>query len=77
MPDIKLPDGSSREYNAAVTVAALALDIGEGLSRAALAGLVDGRLVDLSFEISVIAGCNYQSKINLKPLIVSHLLPIL
>ena len=53
MPDIKLPDGSSREYNAAVTVAALALDIGEGLSRAALAGLVDGRLVDLSFEISV------------------------
>ena len=53
MPDIKLPDGSSREYNAAVTVASLALDIGEGLSRAALAGLVDGRLVDLSFEISV------------------------
>ena len=53
MPDIKLPDGSSRQYNSTVTVAALALDIGEGLSRAALAGLVDGRLVDLSFEISV------------------------
>ena len=52
MPDIKLPDGSSRQYNSTVTVAALALDIGEGLSRAALAGLVDGRLVDLSFEIS-------------------------
>jgi len=53
MPDIKLPDGSSRQYNSTVTIAALALDIGEGLSRAALAGLVDGRLVDLSFEISV------------------------
>ena len=52
MPDIKLPDGSSRQYNSTVTIAALALDIGEGLSRAALAGLVDGRLVDLSFEIS-------------------------
>ena len=52
MPDIKLPDGSLRNYSANITVAALALDIGEGLSRAALAGIVDGCLVDLSFEIS-------------------------
>jgi threonyl-tRNA synthetase len=52
MPDIKLPDGSLRKYSANITVAALALDIGEGLSRAALAGVVDGCLVDLSFEIS-------------------------
>ena len=52
MPDIKLPDGSLRKYSANITVAALALDIGEGLSRAALAAVVDGCLVDLSFEIS-------------------------
>ncbi len=46
MPRIKLPDGSERCYAEPVTVAQVARDIGAGLGRAALAGSVDGRLVD-------------------------------
>ena len=42
MPDIKLPDGSIRSYEQAVTVAEVAASIGAGLARAALAGKVDG-----------------------------------
>ena len=38
MPDIKLPDGSIRSYEQAVTVAEVAASIGAGLARAALAG---------------------------------------
>ena len=41
MPDIKLPDGSVKQYKESVTVANIASDIGEGLFRAALAGMVD------------------------------------
>jgi threonyl-tRNA synthetase len=52
MPRISLPDGSSREYPAPVTVAEVAADIGAGLARAALAGRVDGRLVDTSYPIT-------------------------
>ncbi len=48
MPTITLPDGSRREYDHPVTVAEVAADIGPGLARAALAGKVDGRLVDTS-----------------------------
>ncbi len=51
MPDIRLPDGSVRHFDAPVTVAEVALSIGAGLARAALAGRVDGRLVDTSFCI--------------------------
>ena len=51
MPLITLPDGSQRKYNHPLTVADLAADIGPGLARAALAGRVDGRLVDTSFLI--------------------------
>lgn len=46
MPTISLPDGSRREYSRPVTVAEVAADIGAGLARAALAGKVDGVLVD-------------------------------
>ncbi len=46
MPTISLPDGSRREYSQPVTVAEVAADIGAGLARAALAGKVDGVLVD-------------------------------
>ena len=49
MPVITLPDGSQRIYAAPVTVAQVATDIGAGLAKAALAGKVDGRLVDTSF----------------------------
>ncbi len=51
MPVITLPDGSKREFAQAVTVAEVAQSIGAGLARAALAGKVDGRLVDTSFRI--------------------------
>lgn len=48
MPRIALPDGSHREFSRPVTVAAVAADIGAGLAKAALAGRLDGRLVDTS-----------------------------
>ncbi len=53
MPDIKLPDGSVRSYEQAVTVAEVAASIGAGLARAALAGKVDGKLVDTSHLIEM------------------------
>ena len=51
MPVITLPDGSKREYPQALTVAEVAASIGAGLAKAALAGRVDGVLVDTSFLI--------------------------
>ena len=51
MPVIRLPDGSERRFEQPVTVAELAASIGPGLARAAVAGRVDGRLVDTSFQI--------------------------
>ena len=53
---ITLPDGSKKEYAEPVSVAAVAADIGAGLARAALAGRVDGRLVDIEHVISDDAG---------------------
>lgn len=52
MIQITLPDGSRREFAAPVTVAEVAASIGTGLAKAALAGKVDGKLVDLSELIS-------------------------
>jgi len=52
MPIITLPDGSQRSFPEAVTVAEVAQSIGAGLARAALAGKVDGALVDTSYLIS-------------------------
>ncbi len=51
MVNIRLPDGSSRPFPGPVTVAELAQSIGPGLAKAALAGRVDGRLVDTSFKV--------------------------
>lgn len=48
MPVITLPDGSSREFDHAVTVMDVALSIGSGLAKATLAGRVNGVLVDAS-----------------------------
>ena len=48
---VTLPDGSVREYEAPVTVADVAQSIGAGLAKAALAGKVDDKLVDLSYVI--------------------------
>ncbi|MEW8505478.1 MAG: threonine--tRNA ligase [Candidatus Thiodiazotropha sp.] len=51
MPVISLPDGSQREFEKAVTVHEIAADIGPGLAKAALAGRVEGRLVDTSYLV--------------------------
>ena len=51
MPVVTLPDGSSRSYDSPVTIAEVAADIGPGLAKAALAGKVDGAVVDTSFSI--------------------------
>ena len=51
MPVVNLPDGSRRSFEHAVSVADVALDIGPGLAKAALAGVVDGREVDTSYVI--------------------------
>ena len=51
MPVIRLPDGSKKTFPGPVSVAEIAQSIGAGLARAALAGRVDGRLVDLSHRV--------------------------
>ena len=51
MPVIRLPDGSERSFDAPVTVAEVAMNIGAGLAKAALAGKVNGNLVDTSYLI--------------------------
>ncbi|RJG01448.1 threonine--tRNA ligase [Noviherbaspirillum sedimenti] len=51
MVAIRLPDGSQRQFDAPVTVAQVAASIGAGLAKAALAGKVDGKLVDTSYLI--------------------------
>jgi threonyl-tRNA synthetase len=51
MVNITLPDGSVRSFESAVTVRDVAASIGAGLAKAALAGRVDGKLVDTSFVI--------------------------
>ena len=51
MPNITLPDGSVRSFEQPVTIAQVAASIGTGLARAALAGKVEGKLVDTSFLI--------------------------
>jgi len=52
MPVVTLPDGSQRSYDSSVTILDVAADIGPGLAKAALAGRVDGRLVDAGYLIS-------------------------
>jgi threonyl-tRNA synthetase len=52
MVQITLPDGSQREFPGPVTVAEVAASIGAGLAKAALAGKVDGKVVDTSYTMS-------------------------
>lgn len=52
MLNVTLPDGSVRSFLQPVTVAEVAASIGAGLAKAALAGRVDGTLVDTSFVIT-------------------------
>ncbi|MDO9388664.1 MAG: threonine--tRNA ligase, partial [Methylotenera sp.] len=51
MPVIRLPDGSQRSFDQPVTVADVAMNIGAGLAKAALAGKVNDKLVDTSYLI--------------------------
>lgn len=51
MLNITLPDGSQRQFPGPVTVAEVAASIGAGLAKAALAGKVDGQVVDTSYRI--------------------------
>ena len=51
MPNIRLPDGSIKSFSGPVTVAEVAQAIGPGLARAALAGKLNGKLVDTSRRI--------------------------
>src|SRR2546423_2770827 len=51
MPNIRLPDGSTKSFPNPVTVAEIASSIGAGLARAALAGRVNGKLVDMSYRV--------------------------
>ena len=51
MPVITLPDGSRREFPQPLTVAEIAAAIGPGLARAALAGKINGKLVDTSYRV--------------------------
>jgi len=51
MPEVRLPDGSSRNFDSAVTIHDVAADIGPGLAKAALAGKVNGAVVDTSYLI--------------------------
>ena len=52
MISVRLPDGSQRPFDQPVTVAQVAASIGAGLAKAALAGKVDGKVVDTSFLIT-------------------------
>ncbi len=52
MPNITLPDGSNRSFVDPVSVAEIAQSIGPGLAKAALAGRVDGELVDTSYRVA-------------------------
>ena len=52
MPEITLPDGSTRAFDRAISVAEVARDIGAGLAKAAVAGRVDGELRDASDAIT-------------------------
>lgn len=52
MPNITLPDGSVRSFDAPVSVFDVAASIGAGLAKAAIAGRVDGKLVDTTHIIA-------------------------
>ena len=51
MPNVTLPDGTVKSYDQALTVAEVASSIGSGLAKAAIAGEIDGQMVDTSFLI--------------------------
>ena len=59
MPVITLPDGNQKNYEGPVTVKQIALDIGPGLAKAALAGKANGTLIDTCIPI------HYDSEVSI------------
>ena len=53
MPIITFPDGNQREFDTAVTIKEIAESIGPGLAKAAIAGKVNGNLLDTCIPIDV------------------------
>src|SRR5438105_14425091 len=51
MPDVRLPDGAIKHFDASVSVADVARSIGPGRAKAAVAGRIDGKLVDTSYVL--------------------------
>ncbi len=51
MPVITLPDGSQKKFDVPITVAQIAASIGSGLAKAAIAGAIDGKLVDTFYVV--------------------------
>ena len=51
MPNVTLPDGTVKTFDQSLTVADVASSIGSGLAKAAIAGEIDGQLVDTSYMI--------------------------
>ena len=65
MPVIRLPDGSQRSFDAPVSVADVAMNIGAGLAKAALAGKVNNKIVDTSYIIENDIACINNFAVNL------------
>ncbi len=67
MPNVTLPDGTVKSYDQSLSVADVASSIGSGLAKAAIAGEVDGKLVDTSFliesdvELAIITNKDYKA----------------
>lgn len=71
MPTISLPDGSQRHYEADVTPAQIAGDIGPGLAKAAMAAVVNGagwdllRAIDEDSEVQITTAKNSEAALEL------------
>jgi threonyl-tRNA synthetase len=73
MPVITLPDGQQKQFQQPVTIAEIAASIGSGLAKAALAGKVDGRLVDTAYPVTQDAAVAIVTDKNLEGLeIIRH-----
>jgi threonyl-tRNA synthetase len=64
MPDITLPDGSQRHFDEPVSILQIAADIGPGLAKATLAGVVNGQLKDASFLVETDAALSIVTSKN-------------
>ena len=61
---VMLKDGSSKEFDAGVSVLDVAREISEGLARAACAARVNGAVVDLRQELNEDCGHSYNESVH-------------